>query len=122
MKSESCTRNTLRGIDRPRARSRPVPLREDVEGVEREAEVGAVGLGTISQACGELVDVPAPGQRLVGDADAERHRQHRQLAQVLDQRITVSPVACAEVDEQASSTCEPSAWHISSIALATSTL
>ena len=59
---------------------------------------------TISQACGELVDVPAPGQRLVGDADAERHREHRQLAAGRARATRGRRVACAEVDEQASST------------------
>ena len=34
----------------------------------------------------------------------------------------LSPVACAEVDEHARSTLEPSARHITSMAFATSTL
>ena len=55
-----------------------------------EAEVGAVGLAYEVPGLDELVDVPAPGKRLVGDADAERHREHRELAQVVDQERQVA--------------------------------
>ena len=51
--------------------------------IDREAEVCAVGFGDEVPSLGEFVDVPAPRQRFVSDADAVGKRQHRELLQIL---------------------------------------
>jgi hypothetical protein len=59
------------------------PARQDVEAVEADAEAGVVGGPHDAPRVVVLADVPAPGQRLVGDAQAAGVRAVGERAQLL---------------------------------------
>ena len=64
--------------------------REDVEGVQAGAERGMVGGGDDVPGVRVVVDVPAPRERLVGDAQPALARTRREQVQVLGgQRVVV---------------------------------
>ena len=71
--------------------------------------LGASARLTTSQAVVNSLTVRPQRQALVGDLDAQRHRQHRELAQVARQRIEVVAWHACEVDEQTSSSGAPTA-------------
>ncbi|OQB98413.1 MAG: hypothetical protein BWX79_03317 [Alphaproteobacteria bacterium ADurb.Bin100] len=62
---------------------------EQVEGVQPQAEIRHVGAADHLPCGGELVDGAAPGQPFIGHLDAQRDRQHRQLAQVFGNGVQI---------------------------------
>lgn len=59
-----------------------------MERIDADAEVRHIGAADDVPGGREFVDVPAPRQALVRDADAERQRQHRELLQVARQAVS----------------------------------
>src|SRR5213075_147457 len=55
--------------------------------VDAQAEIGAVGVLDDFPRLRPEIDVPPPGKRLVGDADAERQGEHGEFLQVLLQQL-----------------------------------
>ena len=58
-------------------------------GIDPDAEIRRVGAAHDVPGIRELVDRAAPRQPFVGNPDAERHREHGELAQVACERVAV---------------------------------
>ena len=101
MKSDSWTRKICSG-SMPSASSGGMPCRDDVERVDRDAEIRAVGAEDDVPRRREILHRAAPRQALERDPDAERHGKQRELPEVADDRVDagVGVRRCRRLDQE----------------------